>query len=533
MDIEQTLAREAILGSSCNVLIVGKAGTGKTTFLRDVVKRCEKKLAVVAPSGIAAIEAEGKTIHSFFGFNTAAFAPGSKDGSLKRLTQGQREWINRLELLIIDEISMVRADLLDHIDSRLRAIRHIERPFGGVQIVMIGDLKQLPPVVDRRDGEILDEFYDTGFFFESQAFRASDFLFIEFKKVYRQENERFVSLLNRVRDNVVTDNDLAEINKRYTEHPSEDYVQLVTHRWQAEKINKERMSLLPGKEYTFTGFSEGFFYKKDYPAPEVLSLKKGARVMFVKNNEPDGFVNGTFGVVKAVNSSGIKVCTDKENRLVVVERTRWNYEVSEFNTETNEVETRVVGWYEQYPLMPAWAITVHKSQGQTFDNVVLNLRKCFAEGQAYVALSRCRSLEGIQLSSLVDRKAIKINKIVEDFLEKMRGEWTVEAVKNAIIADQKKPKAPKLVYDKEWVTQELDKFRRAQAKIEKCTCNLIFNKHEMWYLANRAPKTKKEMRALSPNVDANTVDEYGDAILRIIKQGFKKVGKGAKSNSKL
>ncbi len=521
MDVDQILAREAILNSSCNVLIVGKAGTGKTTFLRSVVKSCKKKLAVVAPSGIAAIEAEGKTIHSFFGFNTSAFAPGSKDGSLRRLTQGQREWINRLEVLIIDEISMVRADLLDHIDSRLRTIRHIERPFGGVQVVMIGDIKQLPPVVDRRDGEILDDFYDTGYFFESQALRASDFLFIEFKTVYRQEDQRFVSLLNRVRDNIVTDDDLKEINKRYTDHPDEDFVHLVTHRWQADKLNRERIASLPGREYVFYGQSEGFFYKKDYPAPEVLILKKGAKVMFVKNNEDKGFVNGTFGLVTSVNSSQIKVRTEKEKRLVTVERVRWNYEVSEYNTKTNEVETRVVGWYEQYPLIPAWAITIHKSQGQTFDNVIINLRKCFAEGQAYVALSRCRSLDGIQLSSLVDRKAIKIDTIVDGFLQKMRSEWSNDAVQIAILADQKKPKKAQLIYDKEWVTQELDKYRRAQAIIEKCTCNLIFNKHEMWYLANKAPKTKKEMRALSPNVDENTVVEYGDAILRIIKKGFR------------
>ena len=522
MDVEQILAHEVILNSSCNVLIVGKAGTGKTTFLRDVVNRCKKNLAVVAPSGIAAIEAEGQTIHSFFGFHTAAFAPGSKDGSLRRLSQGQREWINHLETLIIDEISMVRADLLDHIDSRLRAIRHIQRAFGGVQIVMIGDVKQLPPVIDKRDGEILDDFYEHGYFFDSQAFKASDVLFIEFKKVYRQGDESFVSLLNRVRDNIVTDEDLAVINKRYTDSPDESFVHLVTHRWQADKINLSRMEALPGRAYTFFGSSEGFFYKKDYPAPEELTLKKGAKVMFVKNNEPSGFVNGTFGIVSSVSPSQIKVRTIKENILVNVERVRWNYEISEYNTVTNEVETTVVGWYEQYPLIPAWAITVHKSQGQTFDNVILDLRKCFAEGQAYVALSRCRSLEGIQLSSHVSRKAIRIDKTVDEFLNQMRAQWSIETVKEAIIANQSKSKEPILVYDKEWVTQKLDEYRRAQAKRENCTCNLIFNKKEMWYLANKAPRNKKEMRALYPNVDENTVEEYGDEILKIIKKGFRK-----------
>lgn len=521
MDIDHILAREAILNSSCNLLIVGKAGTGKTTFLRDVVSNCKKTLAVVAPSGIAAIEAGGQTIHSFFGFNTAAFAPGSKDGRLN-LTQGQVEYINRLEVLIIDEISMVRADLLDHIDSRLRRIRHIDRPFAGVQVVMIGDLKQLPPVVDKRDGEILDEFYNNGFFFESQAFRASDCILIEFKKVYRQEDAGFVSLLNRVRDNAATDEDIEDLNKRYTENCNEDYVHLVTHRWMADRINHERLSALPGKEYAFYGYSEGFFYRKDYPAPDELYLKKGSKVMFVKNNEPEGYVNGTFGIVESVNSSKIKVRTLKEQRLVNVERVRWNYEVYEFNAEKNEIETKIVGWYEQYPIMPAWAITIHKSQGQTFDNVILNLRKCFAEGQAYVALSRCRSLEGIQLSSKVDKKIIKVNKDVDEFLDEMRSQWSTDAIQKAIIANQGLAKEPRLVYDKEGVKAALEEFRVAQAKKEKCTKNLIFNKHEMWYLVDRAPKNRKELDALYPNVGHITAQEYGEEILKIIKKGWKK-----------
>ncbi len=215
MDIEQILAREAILNTSCNLLIVGKAGTGKTTFLRDIVQRCKKRLAVVAPSGISAIEAKGQTIHSFFGFTTAAFAPGSKDGSLRGLTPGQRELINRLDLLIIDEISMVRSDLLDHIDSRFRTVRHIDKPFGGVQVVMIGDLKQLPPVVDDKDEEIISKFYKTGYFFESYVLKDCDYLFIEFQTVYRQGDKDFVDLLNRVRDNVVTDKDITTLNKRF------------------------------------------------------------------------------------------------------------------------------------------------------------------------------------------------------------------------------------------------------------------------------------------------------------------------------
>lgn len=522
MDVEQILAREAILNTSCNLLIVGKAGTGKTTFLRDIVQRCKKRLAVVAPSGISAIEAKGQTIHSFFGFTTAAFAPGSKDGSLRGLTPGQRELINRLDLLIIDEISMVRADLLDHIDTRFRTIRHIDKPFGGVQVVMIGDLKQLPPVIDDKDEEIISKFYKTGYFFESYALKDCDYLFIEFQTVYRQGDKDFVDLLNRVRDNAVTDKDITTLNKRFKRVCNDDFVHLVTHRRQAYAINLSRMEALPGKSYTFHGYKDGYFNYHDYPAPSQLTLKKGAKVMFVKNNDPEGYVNGTFGVVEAVNDTTIKVRTEKEKRLVTVDRVRWNYEISEFNPVREEVETTVIGWYEQYPLMPAWAITVHKSQGQTFDNVILNLRKCFAEGQAYVALSRCRSLEGIELSSLISRDAIKIDKVVDEYLDGLRDKWSSQAVQDAILEAQKKPAKPKLVYDKDWVYQKLDEFRREQAQKEGVSRNVILSKKEMWYLSTMAPKDEKGMDALYPNVTHATVSDYSDAILKIIKKGYKK-----------
>ena len=244
--------------------------------------------------------------------------------------------------------------------------------------------------------------------------------------------------------------------------------------------------------------------------------------MFVRNDDPHGYVNGTFGIVESVSSSHIKVRTEREGRLVNVERARWNYEISEFNTETNEVETTVVGWYEQYPLMPAWAITVHKSQGQTFDHVILDLKRCFAEGQAYVALSRCRSLEGIELSSPISRKAIKVDGVVDAYLNRVRKQWSITDVKDAIVADQAKPKEPQLVYDKDWVAEELDTFRRARARKEGRTCNLVFNKKELRYLANKAPRNKKEMKALYPNVRPETVADYGDEILKIIKRGFKK-----------
>lgn len=514
------LAAEIIENTSRNLLIVGKAGTGKTTFLRELVKRTKKMLSVVAPSGIAAQEAGGQTIHSFFGFSTIAFVPGGSDGRLK-LSPGAKLWIQKLDTLVIDEISMVRADLLDHIDSRLRIIRHIDKPFGGVQIVMIGDLKQIPPVVDDKEAEIVFKHYYTPYFFGSSVLQKVDYIYLEFDKVLRQADRDFIGLLNRVRENKVSNADILMLNKLYRKQFDPDAIQLTTHRRQAYAINKARLEELPGEQYTFHGVINGRYPKFDLPADESLTLKEGAKVMFVLNNPTEGYSNGTLGVVSKINRKAIRVRTS-EGKLIDVKIGHWNNEIPEINPETQEIYSRVIGSYEQYPLILAWAITIHKSQGQTFDKAVVNLRKCFAEGQAYVALSRCRSIKGLTLSSQITRKAIITDPDVDEYLSTMTREWPLERVRTILSMPEEEPKE-KVIYDAQWVYEQLDEFRKRQARKEDCTRDLVLKKKEMRYIAWKAPKSIEELKALYPNVLHTTVSDYGKQLLKIVQRGFKKL----------
>lgn len=514
------LAVQIIENTSKCLLIVGKAGSGKTTFLKELKKHTKKMMSIVAPSGIAAVEASGQTIHSLLGFNTVAYVPGGSDGRMN-LTQGEKLWLQKLDTLVIDEISMVRADLLDHIDSRLRTIRRIDKPFGGVQIVMIGDLKQIPPVVPDEEADIIYKHYHTPYFFGSSVLAKVDYLYLEFDRVFRQADKDFVGLLNRVRDNKITNADILLLNSRYSKTQDPDAIQLTTHRKQAYAINMDRLEQLPGKMYTYHGAIERIFPKYDLPADEHLKLKKGAKVMFVLNNPDAGYMNGTLGVVEALDDRSIKVRT-KEGKLIDLKIGHWNNEVPEINPETQEIYTKVIGTYEQYPLILAWAITIHKSQGQTFDKAVVNLKKCFAEGQAYVALSRCRSIKGLTLSTPITRKAIITDPDVEEYLVSMKEKWPLERVKDVLDSPESEPEE-KVIYDAQHVYEQLEAFRQRQAKKEGSTKDLIFKKKEMRYLAWKAPQDLKEMDAMYPNVLHTTVLEYGKQILRIIKNGYKKV----------
>lgn len=514
------LAVQIIENTSKCLLIVGKAGSGKTTFLKELKKHTKKMMSIVAPSGIAAVEAGGQTIHSLLGFNTVAYVPGGSDGKMN-LTQGEKLWLQKLDTLVIDEISMVRADLLDHIDSRLRTIRRIDKPFGGVQVVMMGDLKQIPPVVPDEEADIVYKHYHTPYFFGSSVLAKVDYLYLEFDRVFRQADKDFVGLLNRVRDNKITNADILLLNSRYSKTHDPDAIQLTTHRKQAYAINMERLEQLPGKMYTYHGAIERIFPRYDLPADEHLKLKKGAKVMFVLNNPDAGYMNGTLGVVEALDDRSIKVRT-KEGKLIDLKIGHWNNEVPEIDPKTQEIYTKVIGTYEQYPLILAWAITIHKSQGQTFDKAVVNLKKCFAEGQAYVALSRCRSIKGLTLSTPITRKAIITDPDVEEYLVSMKDKWPLERVKEVLNSPESEPE-DKIIYDAQHVYEQLDAFRQRQAKKEDCTRDLILKKKEMRYLAWKAPKDLKEMDALYPNVLHTTVSEYGKQILRIIKNGYKKV----------
>ncbi len=513
------LAIQIIENTSKNLLIVGRAGSGKTTFLKELMKNTKKKMSVVAPSGIAALEAGGQTIHSFLGFNTVAYVPGGSDGRMK-LTPGAKLWIQKLDTLVIDEISMVRADLLDHIDSRLRTIRRIDKPFGGVQIVMMGDLKQIPPVVTDREAEIVFKHYYTPYFFGSAVLQKVEYLFLEFDRIFRQADKNFIGLLNRVRDNKVSNADILLLNSRYKTKFDPDAIHLTTLRKQAYAINMYRLEELPGKAYTFHGFREGYFPVFDLPADEKLTLKKGAKVMFVLNNPSEGYMNGTLGIVDKISESSI-IVKSSEGKRIEVKRGHWNNEIPEIDPKTQEVSTKVIGTYDQYPLILAWAITIHKSQGQTFDKAVVNLRNCFAEGQAYVALSRCRSINGLTLSTHITRKVIIPDPDVDEYLEKMKKEWSLERVREVLLEHQDEPDE-KVFYDAQWVYEQLDDFRRRQAKKEGCSRDLILKKKEMRYLAWKAPKSLEEMNALYPDVLHITVTDYGKSLLRIIQKGYKK-----------
>lgn len=449
--VEFELARFIIEKTSNNLLVVGKAGTGKTTFLNSVVANTNKRVVVLAPSGIAAIEAHGSTIHSFFRFNTLPYIPDTLE-SKKDLSASNLAAIKNIETIIIDEISMVRADLMDRIDHRLRSVRENKKPFGGVQVVMIGDLRQLPPVVEEgEDEKLIDTYYDSPYFFDSKVMKRTEFLYLEFSKVYRQSNLKFVDLLNRVRDNKVTDADIILINSKFKrkawEKADKDSISLVTHNYQADQLNWAKMKDLPSNGFHYKATYDNWY--EDNPAPYNLFLKKGAHVMFVKNRG-EQFSNGTLGVVTSLGEDFICVRIKGTEQVVNVEPVTWIAYDYIFNVKTEKIEIRDRGYYHQYPLIPAWAITVHKSQGQTFDKVLLNISKCFADGQAYVALSRCRNFDGLTMVSKISKEQIKTDTAVDKFLKKMQSEYSAEAIAKKVGFELKakseeraiKPKSP-------------------------------------------------------------------------------------------
>lgn len=423
-------AFDIISQTDSNLLVIGKAGTGKSTFISYLKKNLNKRYAVVAPSGIAAIEVDGSTIHSFFRFDTLPYVPGQPE-NLIGLPNNKREVIRNLDTLIIDEISMVRADLLDRIDTRLRTVRNSDIPFGGVQIIMVGDLRQLPPVVDDlgEDKKIIADNYESAYFFDSKVYKQVEVLHVEFDKVYRQDELDFLDILNRVRDKTTTKADFSAINSLYTKkswlHSPEDTITLVTHNYQASQINWKKLCELPGEMYSYK--SKRYLWYGDEPAPYNLELKEGAHVMFLKNNPDLGYANGTLGIVSYLDCDTIRVRLMATGKEIDVEPEKWYAKDYEYDAESKSIIVRDFGYYLQYPLRLAWAITVHKSQGQTFDKVMLNLSKCFAEGQAYVALSRCRTMKGITMMSKLQEESVMTSSVVDKFLKSLKDDMPYDS----------------------------------------------------------------------------------------------------------
>lgn len=420
-NFELDVARFIVEKTDMSLFLTGKAGTGKTTFLREVVRYTKKKCIVLAPTGIAAVNAGAMTIHSFFQFGLGPFVQGViEPKSDFRINKSKLELIRHLQLLIIDEVSMVRADLMDHIDVELRRIRRNSKPFGGVQLLMIGDLQQLPPIAHGGEDELLRQYYKTLYFFSSAALKSMKYSCIELKNVYRQTDRHFIDILNHARDCTLTSQDISDLNARYvpgfSPKPEDGYIRLMTHNRQVDYVNETELEKLDSKPFTFVAAVTGTFPEESYPTADNLTLKKGAQVMFIKNDPDRRFINGTLGEVKSIDKNSIAVRLAESGTVIDVEPMEWQNIRYQFDEESKEISSKQIGRFKQYPLKAAWAITVHKSQGLTFDKAIIDVHAAFSPGQAYVALSRCRTLDGLVLSSPVSASVFMRDNAVDAYM---------------------------------------------------------------------------------------------------------------------
>lgn len=424
---ELELAKKYVEYTNTNIFLTGKAGTGKTTFLKTLKETTSKRMVIVAPTGVAAINAGGVTIHSFFQVSFGPFVEGEerdKDNKFK-ISKVKKEVIRSLDLLVIDEISMVRADLLDAIDYRLRQLRKDKKflPFGGVQLLMIGDLQQLPPVCKDEEWGLLQLRYNSPYFFSSLALQKSDFITINLQQVFRQKDERFINILNKIRNNQIDEKLIEALNDRnnvdYDPNVDDAYVILCTHNYQANRINENKLRQIDNESYKFKAYVEGDFPESSYPNEFELELKLEAQVMFVKNDvgapEQRKYYNGKIGKIVEISEDRIVVRSKGDTEDIVVKKYVWHNYHYRINHQTNEIEEDILGTFEQYPLKLAWAITIHKSQGLTFEKVIIDSNKSFAAGQVYVALSRCKSLEGIILTSPFEPQSIIKDPLIDEF----------------------------------------------------------------------------------------------------------------------
>ena len=423
------LAFDFVQYTGKHIFLTGKAGTGKTTFLHQLKRNSPKRMVVVAPTGVAAINAGGVTIHSFFQLPFGPFLPAENSGSQNPGSSDNFQKFNRekvailksLDLLVIDEISMVRADLLDGIDSVLRRYKDRNQPFGGVQLLMIGDLQQLAPVVKEEEWSLLRPHYETIYFFSSKALKQTDYISIELTHIFRQRDEVFIKLLNKIRDNTADQQTLDDLNKRhlpdFVTKDGDGYITLTTHNYQSQELNGSKLAKLVARVHEFKATIEGEFPEYSYPTDFELKLKVGAQVMFVKNDisREKLFYNGKIGTVINIEDDSVYVHCPGDDEDIVVGKVEWQNTKYTIDEQTKEIKESILGIFSQIPLKLAWAITIHKSQGLTFEKAIIDAKAAFAHGQVYVALSRCKTLEGMVLSTPISNHSLKSDSRISVF----------------------------------------------------------------------------------------------------------------------
>lgn len=416
---EYDLAMQLVETTGKNIFLTGRAGTGKTTFLRELRQRAVKRMVVLAPTGIAAINAGGATVHSFFQLPFGLYLPGYHRRNKFRIGMEKIEIMRSIDLLVIDEVSMLRADLLDEVSSLLQRYRRNPEPFGGVQLLLIGDLQQLSPIVKEEEWQEMGRFYASPYFFESQALQAAGFCCVELKTVYRQADKVFVGLLEKIRNRNLDPAAMEMLSSRYipgfVPPEGEGFITLTTHNFQSDAINQERLAALPGEETVYEATLSGNFPASSFPTRPELRFKPGAQVMFVKNDTGlhKRYYNGKIG--RVLRCLPDRLWVESEREEIEVRPESWENVRYRIDQQGKEIVEEVEGCFSQIPLKLAWAITIHKSQGLTFDKVVVDAGRSFAHGQVYVALSRCRSLQGVVLRSPLTRESLIADFQLENF----------------------------------------------------------------------------------------------------------------------